>query len=444
MANDGVPAIDDSSAPIAEPERIWFDRVEPALKLGSGLRTWWQEKTRAWPDDVDRDLLARIIDSDFHLRAFLLTRPSPQWPRDLSYGFVDRASVDGRQIPVIGRFQQTLFDRPMSNLVAPASTAAPRLDDREIRRRWRDNLRAFVLDQALRRGNFENPNLAQPDEQRPLATFLQPFSLLVSPREPGLRKGLLSSQLYYRRADDGRIGKFWPPDRQGIDLDSIRRYRWLVIHLQPQPSELWLRPAGDRMPFMTIPFESGTVGVLQGEDVIDESAGPDSPGGREGYGGRYGVSHCLLGSPWTRRPMAGFEKLVFVVKDDGDIIFQACSVSFHPTWLTARVPDPARWLLDLADRWTLRLASPVLDRIRDSVDLLPGGHSLDLLLQLMDALDCATGGLTARQLGLSRQQLEKRLLIADAIGLMKTAGAVSDVWRSVSGWTSPRPRETSS
>ena len=150
---------------------------------------------------------------------------------ETSFGFFDNAAVDGRPIPVIGSFEEMLFDRPKSSET----------------RVYQHQLREFVLRYLMRVSDFRLPiAYADPGGAAP-AHLGSPLSWC--PDVTPLNEGFGYSQWYYKSRATGDVGRF-PEETmfQIVDLREIgREYEWIMVRVKiwrrlgGRPSTRWSR-----------------------------------------------------------------------------------------------------------------------------------------------------------------------------------------------------------
>ncbi|HEX9941644.1 MAG TPA: hypothetical protein VGG03_06495, partial [Thermoanaerobaculia bacterium] len=189
------------------------ERVETFLARGLDLKRWW-DRTRVTGDFEDR----------FEL-AFTYNRP------DVSYGFFDHALVQGQELPILGNYQTMFYDQPKSPAASGPQSA--RYLDAQIRE--------FVLRYFMHVSDFRDPQpFTEGDPSPPL--FLRPLSWCTGRDVQVIGFGY--SQLFYKRAGSGEIGKFPESERYAIvDLREIGpKYEWIVLRVKIFDFNFVIRP----------------------------------------------------------------------------------------------------------------------------------------------------------------------------------------------------------
>ena len=133
--------IDEESAPLDLQDRRRLARVESSLAWGLALKEWWEQTTGELAGELDEDKLRKILQDKLHARAFRLLCQNYIWPEGISYGFFDRALIGGHKVPIIGRVQQMIIDRPK---IKVRRNADERDGVRKNFREWHDNLHRLV------------------------------------------------------------------------------------------------------------------------------------------------------------------------------------------------------------------------------------------------------------------------------------------------------------
>lgn len=396
--------IDPESAPLKPQDFKRLESIETFLSRGLALKDWWLRTFGPTPPELTEENVQEILQAGPHLTCFRLIRPSELWPENISYGFFDHASIRGHTIPVVGRVQQVLFDQPMwgSDVDARHQDLTP--EQKEfVLNPWRDNLREFVWKHLLSSSGFTAPHLphAEPG-QRPLDPYLGALSW--HPRSPGLERrwrGAHNHKLYYRRRDNGKVGRFWQADRHKITLhDTEERgpYRWVVLQTSLAGSKLDLDVLGPKPWFRPrLPLVRSQLGVMS-QDFLHSNESTTSPD-LGGYTFGWSSSPDIGDDP---AHSAGFSLFRFQVRPDGRILVHLVHVAERP-------PSPA-------------LHSP---------------RRLASLLTSARLLDWTTQGWSGRTLGISAEHIERQILTASAIDFSKLVDNLIYVWRAVSDWTHP-------
>lgn len=391
----------------AADERV-LERVETYLERGLALKRWWDRRERRGGDFEDRFGLA-----------FTFNRP------DFSYGFFDHAPVLGRDLPVMGNYQEQFYDQPKSE-TSDRRRAAEGIDA---------ELRPFVLRYFMRVSDFRDP---QPftDDEREVPELLRPFSLCTG--RDVRRFGFGFQQLYYKRAGSGRVGKF--PERrqhQIIDLRDIGpRFEWVVLRVKIFDFNFQVQPFGASGPTLTLPSDENSLLVVTRPFICDQ-ARP-----RPGVLGRYGFGYAFIKNPeqtalaWGPGKFdAAFQTIHFEVLDDGRIRVEMVFVANRPTAIARVSLDPVQWGCAFANAATGGAARPFTAPVSELAQAMPWGQvTVDPVFGFVALANVATAGLAARELCISRRQIEKQLIL---IHFQKHYAAISgslQTWRQIRDW----------
>jgi hypothetical protein len=389
------------------PNPAVLEGAEVYLARGLALKRWWDQGGVQAPPS----------------RKFLLTRTVNE--PAASFGFFGEAPVDGRTMPVMGNFQRLLYDRPKSPLA-----------DRQRAAEWmRDQMREFVLHYFMRISSFALPeditDLGRPEP--PL--FLRPFSLCSS--ESVARQGFGFSQLFFKRHGTGEIGAFPPAERSPIvDLRRIGTdFAWILLYVNLFGFEIAYTPFGPQGPKITLPLPEGSY-LIVNRDLVLHQENPEP-----GVLGRYGFGYAFLRNPGPGLLAYGpgefdaaFETIDFTVFADGKVRLDMTFVVNRPENILNPALNPLHWGVQAADWMSLGLASRLLPPAFGPAGLNASGDPVFTFLAFANLL---TGGLAARDLCLSRSQLEKSFLVThfDQHYTMATGSLMT--WREVPDWLAP-------
>jgi hypothetical protein len=394
----------------AEDQRI-VERVEDYLARGLDLKRWWDRK-RQTGDFEDR----------FEL-AFTYNRP------DVSYGFFDRAPVQGQAVPVMGNYQTMFYDRPKS----------PAADRQEAARYIDAQIRQFVLRYFMHVSDFRDPQPYTAGEPSP-PPFLRPLSWCTG--RDVQRIGFGFSQLFYKRAGSGEIGKFPESQRYSIvDLREIGlQYEWIVLRVKIFDFNVVIRPFGGAAPSITIPLNEDSYLVVNRDFVLDERP-------RSGDLGRYGFGYAFIKSPdqgvlgWGPGKFdAAMQTIHFRVLRDGRIRVDMAFVANRPASILNVSLDPFQWGRDLLDAAPGGATSALTAPLRTASERLPAidGFRIDPVFGFVFLANLMTGGLAARELCISRVQLEKRLILQHFMKHYQAVTGSIQTWRQIRNWLDER------
>lgn len=447
--------IDEGTAPLDRWDRRRLARVERSLERGLELQAWWRDESRKWAHEFDGDKLQRIMlrsAEENPDQRYQLLRRLPELERsEANYGFFDEASVDGRKRPIHGFALQTFFDEPKRHLVEEAR------DRGEVLESWRKGIREFALRYFIRLTSLHHIARYVDPDRRPQERWLR--FLNWSPPTEEERGGFGMFQLYYKRRDTGRIGKFWPVDQDKIDLRRLyddevgaKKLDWIVVGVRMH--DIHLRyPASPEL--LSLPFQETFYAVMS-PDLIYDGEGED-----EGVKGRYGFGFAFLEdppedrpNPW-RMPQFGLQLNHFLVGEQGRTVGRVILVVDKQEQLLALNPlASTRWLADraslglfspvlksglwLADRTMPGLFAPIFEQVRRAAGGLPVGRSFDPFSILVDVANSPYLPFVRRwaeKLSISKEEVLRSLQAELARNSLSTINGMRGVWRSVPSWT---------
>ena len=379
------------------------DEVEAALADGLALMRWW-ERTDAADGYAERFDLVRVFNRSTS-----------------SYGFFDQAPLAGASLPVMGVCEDLLFDQPHG-----------RSGD-QLRR----ELREFVLRYFLRISDFRRPEVfAEPAEQAPASGWGE---LSWCPG-PGPRYGGFGySQHYYKLRDSGAIGKFPASEQFAIvDLREMsRRYEWVVLKVRIFDFDLTFTLPGSTPAKLVLPLDEESYLVVSADFVADQTAPT------EGIRGRYGFGYAFLKNPRDRGPIvygpgrfdAAIKLIRFELLADGETQVRTAFVANRPTRLLDVSLDPVDWSFTLADLMSFGWTSRALAPVRDALSRLPLRlGSFDPLTTYITLANELSGGRAARELCISKDQLDKRLLVQHFEQHYQMLVGALMTWRQIPDW----------
>ncbi|MGH9723410.1 MAG: hypothetical protein ACRD8O_24640 [Bryobacteraceae bacterium] len=379
-------------------DRELLANAEQALADGLAIKRWWQ----------DRDAGTNFAETFPLIRSYN--------PADRSYGLFDTVPLRGQTVPVMGVVQESLFDRIKDG---PALI--------------RDELRDFVLHYFMRVSDFNRPTAYAPPGRRRYANS----SLSWYPESQPGRAGFGYSQHYYKLASNGQTGKFaLDQASEIIDLREIGpTYEWILVRVRIFDFNLTFHPFGEDGPAAQIPLDEQNYLLLSRDFIVNE----DGPGGD----GHYGLGYALLRNPGTPGLLAygpgqfesGFQTIDFRVLADGSIHAKLAFVVNRPAKILNFPIDPADWTFMLTNFVTLGIFDRVLSPLRAIFDRSPLHlDPVDPVFAYVDLANAITGGFAARELAISRPQLEKDFLIQHFLQHYEVLTGALLTWRSVADW----------
>jgi hypothetical protein len=238
-------------------DRALVGRADGALADGLSLLRWWEQL-----DAVDG-----------YSQRFDLVRTYNR--SDRSFGFFDSAPLGDRMLPVMGTVEDLLYDQ--------AKEAAPE--------RVRDEFREFVLHYFMRISSFEQPE-AYAEPERPSPSSYR-AGLSWCPGDIAQRAGFGYSQLYFKRADTGAVGKFPRHEEFAcVDLREIGpRYSWTLCKVRIFDFNLMFQPGGNGSTSLLVPLKEENYLVLSRDFITNR----DNPA--PGVLGEYGFGYAVIQDP---------------------------------------------------------------------------------------------------------------------------------------------------
>jgi hypothetical protein len=383
-----------------------IDTVGQFLTDALHLKRWWQQADAA----------------QSYAETFALERTFNR--PDRSYGFFDAVPLSRGLVPVMGSVQEMFYDQPR----APASLNRPSAE-------WiRDQIREFVLRYFMRVSSFRRPEAAI-DPGRPLPPAAGRFSWC--PDRSIHQQGFGFSQLYYKRRD-GAIGRF-PADEESaiVDMRELRtRFEWIVAKVRIFDFDFRFRPFGERGPEVVFALDEESYLVLSADLITLDESPPN------GELGRYGVGYAFIRTPGSGviaygpgQFQAAFELIRFNVDGSGRVTVSMVFVVNRPDRVANLELRPLEWGFGLADTFTFGASSTVLwpfQRLAASLPFRCGPFDpIYLYISLANAL---TRGAAARELCVSRDQLDKRFLMKHFMEHYATVVGSNLTWRQIPDW----------
>jgi hypothetical protein len=379
-----------------------LDVVERSLSTAREMREWW-DRTEASNSYANRFELVRSFN-----------RP------DESFGFFDQASVGGHMLPVMGDVQDMLYDRPKGKAVD-----------------WREQVREFVLHYFMRISDFRQPEAYA---ETPSTTQDSCFGPLTwcPPSRPNIR-GFGYQQLFYKLRRDGSIGQFAEDERYAIvDLKEFgEKYEWVVMKVRLLDFRLTFAPLGPDRAEIDLPLKEETILVVSGDFLVDEE-NPEA-----GVLGQYGFGYALMDQPTEGGPLvygpgkfgAGFQFIHFRVLQDGDTRVRMGFIVNRPTQILNISLDPVEAGLEAADFISGGFTSQLMAPIRNMIERVsPKFGRFDPVLTYISWFNFVTNGWAAERLCISKEQLEKKMLVQHFMRHYEMIAGSLVTWRQIPDW----------
>jgi hypothetical protein len=374
--------------------------AERALTDGLALKRWWDQSGVAGRDAHRFELIRSYNGSDG------------------SFGFFDRAPLDGRLLPVMGVVDEMLYDQAK----------------RPQGKRFQRELREFVLRYLLRVSDFRQPEVST----RPAPPRAR--SVLSWCPEPQVRRGGFGfSQHYYKLRSSGAVGKFTSGEEFAIvDLRDLgERYEWIVLKVRIFDFDITFRLPGSSRGRLVLPLEEESFLVLSRDFIVDEER--PAPG----VAGRYGFGYSFLKRPSGRDAIvygpghfdAAFQLIQFSLLDGGETRVHLIFVANRPEKVLNVSVDPVDWSFGLADLMSFGWTSRALAPMKELLGQLPRRlGSFDPLTAYVSLANLLSGGLAAKELCISKQQLEKEFLIQHFRQHYQMLVGSLLTWRKIPDW----------
>ena len=402
---DHMPIAD--SAVLTAQDYAILDNVESALAKGRALKQWW-EQTNASNSYAER-----------FETVCAFNRP------DHSFAFFDEAPLREQPLPVMGDVMDLFYDRPKSSMASGAAEV------------MQEQMREFILRYFMRISDFRRPQAYAKTDHPVPSPMLRPFSWC--PTTDPSREGFGYAQFYYKRRDSGQVGKFPAEERFAIvDVrELLDTYEWIVMRIRIFDFNLTFSPFGNDYPQIDIPLREHQWVVMSRDFIVVED-NPDAD-----VLGRYGYGYAVVKNPADQGLVAygpgqfdeGFQLFHFRVLATGEARAQLVFVVNRPERLLNAPLNPVTWGLNLADVMSCGLSSQLLAPAQRMLQQASGmSQGFDPVLGSLDLLNTFTGGLAARTLCMSRQDLEKDMLVQHFMQNYDLIVGSLLTWRQIPNW----------
>jgi hypothetical protein len=369
-----------------------LDLAAESVAEGLELKSWWESQHAAGERFQER---------------FEIIRSSH--PADRSYGFYDEAPLRSGRLRMLGCYQEMMFDRPG-------------LADR----RWKENLREYVLHYFLRTSGFREP---APVGGGDLGAFQQGFRGL-SPDVYTSLHGLSFTQQYFRLVT-GETGSFAAEDRCAVvdqrDLGSV--FAWIVMKANVHDFKLVLRPFGTMGPQLVLPLQQETWLVTGPGFVVDK-------------GDEFGVGYAILRHAPLGRFLAygpsqfehGFGSIVFRIERDNTIRVRMAFAANRPTKVMNIPYDPVEMTFRAAKKLSMGATKKLTDVLDSILPSFAGTRGFDPVQAYIALANGLTGGAAGQHFGFSLAQLERSFLVQHYMDHYRMIRGALMTYRSVPDW----------
>ena len=393
-------------------DRVILDSVPHYLAAGLALQSWWVEADR----------------NNSYAESFPLIRSFNMPER--AFGFFDQLRFEGKNLAVMGNVQEMFYDRPRTRSATPAASEAE----------WmRLQIREFILHYFMRISSFREPEAVGSRGSSPPPDFLSDFSWCA--KEHIERVGFGFTQLYYKLAGTGEIGKF--PTEQASAVVDVRelgsKYEWIVVKVKIFDFNVKVG-IGEKGPAVSYALDEESLLVLTRDFITDK----DNPAA--GVLGEYGIGYAFIKNP-TKGVVdiaygpgefdAAVELINFRVDNKGCAKVRMVFVANRPDKIVDVSLDPVDWGFRVADVLSFGTASNLLKQIKTSVDQFPSplkGASFDPVYGFISLANGVSAGEAARQLCISRTQLDVDFLVQHFQQHYTTIVGSLLVWNLVPNW----------
>ena len=394
-----------------------LDKVETYLAQGLEIYRWFQEARRT---------------NSFSERFKLFD----QFERpDTNYGFIDDITVGGSPFPVVGTAQEIVYARPK----VPGNAS---LEVERSSAEWmRDQIRVYMLRYFMRVASYRAPRFVPtPECQTPRLAprFLKLLGWCKG--GPVGRRGWGYRQLYYKRSS-GEVGKFQESEQRTIiDVREVGdKYDWIVLEVHVFDFAINVPPFGGDGPRASLPVKSIVKVVLSRDFVIDQPRPEAGVLGRYGWGYAFireeEKPHGLLGyGPDALGP--AFMSFCCDVLETGEVRLFNDFAANQPTQILNLSLNPVDWGVEAADLLSFGFLKPVLEPLRETSHRLPFGNlALRPIFNFITLANLATGGLAARELCISKNQLLKEVMAMHFLDAYHFALGTLETWNQIPDWT---------
>jgi hypothetical protein len=211
----------------------------------------------------------------------------------------------------------------------------------------------------------------------------------------------------------------------------------VVVRIRLFDFNVVFEPFGPDTPKLVVPSTQQNYVVLS-RDFI-ENIEPIRPGDSAVYGFGYALVHYdpepSIFAYGPGRFRSGFQTIVFSLAPDGTTTVTMAFVTNRPQQILQVDVDPVDWSLSLANVLTLGLASRVIEPLRDVVGR--GALSLgriDPLSTYISLMNGVTANVAATQWCISRQELERDMLLQHFAQHYRMISGSLQTWRHVANW----------
>ena len=197
-----------------------------------------------------------------------------------------------------------------------------------------------------------------------------------------------------------------------------------------------MKPCGSKGPELAMPLDEESYLVMSPAFITNH----DNPA--PGVLGEYGFGYAFVKNP--KRGPFGYgpgefehacQTINFRVMEDGETRVRMAFVSNMPDKIVNLPFDPINFGISMADRLTLGFGSRLIEGMRLGLDDVPNNEGeLDPVLTGIALINLFTNGQAAKQLAISREQLNKGFLVQHSMQHYQTIQGSLRTWRQIPNW----------
>lgn len=398
------------SMELTDEDRDLLNGVDRALADGLAMKRWW-EQTNAAKSFAKRVELVREFNES-----------------QSSFAFFDDVSLDGQTLPIMGTVDEMMYDRQKEK---PSEE-------------YRDQFREFILHYFMRVSSYRPPTaIVETGQARhsDVQSFFQPLSWC--PAGAFTRAGFGYSQHYFKLRESGLVGKFRERDWYSIvDLREIgKTFEWIIVKVRIFDTGLALKPFGPKSFSIEFPQEEEFYLIISPEFVTCQ----DHP--TPGVLGRYGFGYAILRRGEQRRAFAhsaadvfrtGFQLLNFELDNKGKSSVQLAMTVNRPKRILDLDLNPVTLAFGLADLMSFGFASRLFLPVGGMLERLsPRIGGFDPVTAYMSLADALSAGISAEQLCMSMETIEKGMLLDNFMQHYHLIVSSIVTWRHTQNWLDP-------
>ena len=391
---------------LTDEDRDLLDGVDHALANGLALKRWWEEK------NADQSYAKRCE----LVREFNESKGS--------FAFFDEVSLDGQSVPVMGTVEEMLYDKQKDK---PSE-------------KLRDQFREFILHYFMRVSSYHPPAaivLTGQSRHSDVQSFFQPLSWC--PASAYSLAGFGYSPHYFKLRDSGLVGKFRERDwNRIVDLREIgKTFEWIIVKVHIFDMSLAFQPFGPRSFTIDLPQAEEFYLIISPEFVTcQDNPTPDVLG-------HYGFGYAILKPEENRsifsRSMdifgTGFQLLSFELDSKGQTSTQLAMVTNRPRRILDMDLNPVTLGFGLANLMSFGLASRLVSPLSGMLEKLsPRLGNFDPVTAYIYLADVLSAGISAEQLCISMETIEKQMLLENFIQHYDLIVGSIVTWRQTQNW----------